>query len=939
MSLAVDLAPAQRFLGGGASGERMRAHDWAGNALGLPAGWPQPLMTLVDVMLASSHPMYIAWGADRTLLYNDAYAVLLGDKHPAALGGPLLDVWAEIRDTLGALCDTVLGGEPVHMSDITFQLQRHGPVEEAHFAFSLTPVRDAGGAIAGLFCVCTETTDQVLAERRQADETARQRSLFARAPGFITILRGPEHVYEFVNDAYLAVFGGRDFIGKPIRDVFPELVDQGFYEWLDQAYATGQRFVAKDVPIRVHRPESTAAEDRFLDFIYEPMIDGAGQVTGIFCEGHDVTQAHAAHQALQRLNADLERQVSERTHQVGRTWQVNPDMLAVLNPKGLFERSNPAWQTVLGWPEVTIASTPFLEFVHPDDRERSREAFVDALSDGHDALHFENRYRHQQGGYRWLSWLTVLEDGKLYCSARDITADKAQAAELAARTDELEATAARLRAIFETSYQFLGLLAPDGMVLDANASSLAAIGVPLEAVMGLPYQDTPWFGATDGAAALVKAAVAQAAGGTPVRHELELQMPTGPRVYDFAIRPVRDLAGEVIALLPEAMDITEQRQAAEQLRQAQKIEAVGQLTGGVAHDFNNLLMVLSSGLELIGRQRDPARLARTLAAMRQAVERGAGLTRQLLAFSRRQSLRPEPVDLARKLGGMHEMLDRSLRGDVQVDMDFADGLWPVEVDPGELELVVLNLAVNARDAMPGGGTIVLQAENLADLALAAGRGDFVKLSVIDTGTGMSPEVLARAFEPFFTTKDVGKGSGLGLAQTHGFAHASGGMARIESRAGAGTTVSLYLPRTHKQPAAVSRAAPAEGGDMPTFAGQVLLVEDDDEVAALTAEMLRQLGYEVTRVADAEAALGALADGRPVDLLLSDVMMPGALNGVALAHEVRRRRPELPVVLASGYADSVRKETAEANIRLLSKPYRLEELAEALAQVRGGAAAA
>jgi signal transduction histidine kinase/ActR/RegA family two-component response regulator len=385
-------------------------------------------------------------------------------------------------------------------------------------------------------------------------------------------------------------------------------------------------------------------------------------------------------------------------------------------------------------------------------------------------------------------------------------------------------------------------------------------------------------------------------------------------------------------------DATQRRAGQDRLRQAQKIEALGQLTGGVAHDFNNLLQVISSGLQVVGRQSDPVRREQIFAAMRQAVNRGASLCRQLLAFSRRQALKPEAVNLERLGGDMRELLNRSLRGDIQIKTSFAERLWYVEVDPGELELVILNLALNARDAMPSGGTIEISARNcpaLADPDLVDHElgGDFVRLDIADSGVGMSPEILTHAFEPFFTTKEVGSGSGLGLAQAHGFAKASGGAVRIESTPGRGTLVSLFLPRTLKTPAFSPELMPQASDDLAGNAAQVLVVEDDDEVAALTVEMINQLGYDTTRVASAEAALGALADRRAVDIVFSDVMMPGSMNGVELAQEIRRRRPNLPVLLTSGYAEAARRKAGAQQIKIIPKPYRIDELRDALAAVR------
>jgi len=366
----------------------------------------------------------------------------------------------------------------------------------------------------------------------------------------------------------------------------------------------------------------------------------------------------------------------------------------------------------------------------------------------------------------------------------------------------------------------------------------------------------------------------------------------------------------------------------ETLRQTQKIEAIGQLTGGIAHDFNNLLMVISGGLDMLDRRDDMERRKRLMDGMRQAAQRGSALTRQLLAFSRRQSLAPEAVDLAQRISQMRELLDRSLRGDVHVKEEFAPDLWPVEVDPGELELVILNLAVNARDAMPEGGSILLQACNAPDQQVLGRKGDFVRLAVIDSGVGIPDDVRNRVFDPFFTTKEIGKGSGLGLAQVYGFARQSGGTVWIDSECGQGTSVVMLLPRSVNLPSPTKDQPPV---DEPArrSAGNVLLVDDDEEVAALVGEMLEHLGYEVTYAASAAAALGALANEREVDVVFSDVMMPGGMNGLDLAREIRARQFGMPVLLTSGYAEAIKQSAEAEGVQVLAKPYRLEELAAAL----------
>ena len=384
--------------------------------------------------------------------------------------------------------------------------------------------------------------------------------------------------------------------------------------------------------------------------------------------------------------------------------------------------------------------------------------------------------------------------------------------------------------------------------------------------------------------------------------------------------------------MTEARRNSERLAAAEaQVLQAQKIETLGQLTGGVAHDFNNILMVVSAGIELIASDVPPDR-KRLFDGMRQAITRGAGLTRQLLTFSRRQPLHPQSVDIAAQVEDMRELLERSLRGDIRVEYDFTADLWPVEADPGELELTILNLAVNARDALPNGGTITICARNVAAATPGGLAGDHVHLAVTDTGIGMAAEVLARATEPYFTTKGIGKGSGLGLAQAYGFANASGGALNIQSRPGHGTTVSVFLPRSSATPATEGGQPIPPNAAVPGTEGVALLVEDDDTVAALTGEMIRHLGYDTVRVDSAAAALAKLDElvaGDGVDLVLSDVMMPGVMDGIDLAREVAARYPRVPVVLTSGVIDAARAKLRTEPVTLLAKPFQMRDLAAAV----------
>ena len=375
--------------------------------------------------------------------------------------------------------------------------------------------------------------------------------------------------------------------------------------------------------------------------------------------------------------------------------------------------------------------------------------------------------------------------------------------------------------------------------------------------------------------------------------------------------------------------MAERTRIEEALRQSQKMEAIGQLTGGIAHDFNNLLMVIMAGLEMIERHRNSERFSGFIDGMRNAALRGASLTRQLLAFARRQSLNPETVDLVQAVEQMHELLDRSLGANIDLRTEFEADLWPVEVDPSELELVLLNLAFNARDAMPGGGTITVQAENVPSSASDDGGRDCVRLTVADTGSGMPPDVAARAFEPFFTTKEVGKGSGLGLAQAYGFARESGGSIRIESEVGHGTRIVLMLPRS-RRPAFKAVGSEAEThATIQNVKRHVLLVEDDDQVAGMVGDMLRQLGFNVVRTVNAAEAFTVLSKEPHIDLVFTDIVMPGDMDGVRLAQQLRTQRPNLPVLLTSGHPGAAAKVIEAEGLKVLAKPYRLDDLRSAL----------
>jgi PAS domain S-box-containing protein len=391
--------------------------------------------------------------------------------------------------------------------------------------------------------------------------------------------------------------------------------------------------------------------------------------------------------------------------------------------------------------------------------------------------------------------------------------------------------------------------------------------------------------------------------------------------------------GKLVGFAKITRDITERRDAQlkleqmqNQLAESQKLDALGQLTGGVAHDFNNLLMVITGSIHTLKKGiGDDARMQRAVTAIETATRRGAALTSQLLTFARRQSVNPEPIDVAERIEAVRDVLDTGVGGAVKLSFDIDRSIWPVTIDIAELETALVNLVINARDAMAGGGTITIAAHNVT-IPEGDDAGDYVGVSVTDAGTGIAPDVLHKIFDPFFTTKPIGKGTGLGLSQVHGFAYQAGGTVRVESELGKGTTVTILLPRDWSSGRPSDRSEIAEAGG----SGTVLLVEDNPDVASASASLLEQLGYTVRRVADAEAALLDV-ERDSVDLVFSDIVMPGKIDGLGLARRLKEIRPNLPVLLATGYSDAAANARGEFSI--LRKPYEIHQLSQAIAKLQ------
>jgi PAS domain S-box-containing protein len=630
---------------------------------------------------------------------------------------------------------------------------------------------------------------------------------------------------------------------------------------------------------------------------------------------------------LQALNAGLERRITEQLLARGRTWQVSPDILAVLDGQGFFEAVNPAWEASLGWSAEELASTIFLEFVHPDDRARTLEAWQDTLLHNTPVLRFDNRYLHKAGGVRWLSWVAVPDEGKLYCSARDVTREKRAQAELVTRTGERDR-------MWNTSPDLMLLIDSDGWLRRVNPAWMRVLGYAAEELVGHHVTE---FALVDDHADTVAAYANAARSSSP-------QLVDRYRHKDGSVRWIAWVAAPFGGMTyATGRDITLERerqaaleQAQEQLRQAQKMEAVGQLTGGLAHDFNNMLASIMGGLELSAiriRQDRPDEVQRYMGMAMSATRRAAALTHRLLAFSRRQTLAPIATDVNALVNGMLDIIRRTVGPAIQVDAAPATALWPALVDPSQLENSLLNLCLNARDAMPDGGRIVVGTANRhVEGAEAAARGieagDYLALCVADTGTGMTPDVMAKAFEPFFTTKPLGQGTGLGLSMIYGFAHQSGGHVGIDSEPGKGTQVCMLLPRHHGAAAPVADAGASALPPAAASGRTVLVVDDEPDVRQLVTDVLREQGHIAIEAADGPAALRVLQSNARIDLLVSDVGLPGAMNGRQVADAARTHRPGLKVLFITGYAEAalLTNGQLEAGMAVLSKPFPLEALA-------------
>lgn len=779
----------------------MLSKDWSGSPLGPIEQWPPHLKSAVEIMLPAQVQIVMFWGPQFVALYNDAYAPTIGNKHPHALGRPAQEYWTELWDDLEPLLQRARSGETVFAEDRPFKIERHGYLEEVFFNISYSPVRDAEGEVAGVFCIVAETTERVLATRRLRESEERFRS-FAQAV--------PNHVWTSLPDGKLDWFNQRiyEYAGVEVgeldgdewgRIVHPEDLPAAVVAWT-HSLTSGEIYTAE------FRIRSAAGEYRWHIARAVPIRDDRGAIARWVGTNTDIHDQKEIAAELATLNETLEQRVDERTKERDRIWNNSSELMAVAAIDGFIRAANASWTRVLGWSERELYSVPFAEYIHPDDLAQTSET-VAALARGEQILNFENRMRTKDGDYRVISWAAI---------------------------------------------------------------------------------------------------------------------PSGEIFYAIG------------------RDITEQRMAEEALRHAQKMEAVGQLTGGIAHDFNNLLQGIMGSLDLAQKRIAQKRfneIERFLAGANASASRAAALTHRLLAFSRRQPLDPKTVRANKMVASMEELLRRTMGEKVELEFVLAAGLWLTRCDPNQLESALLNLAINARDAMPHGGKITIETCNahLDNSYVARQRevspGQYICIAVTDSGEGMAKDVLERAFDPFFTTKPTGQGTGLGLSMVYGFARQSEGYAKIYSEPGEGTTVKIYLPRYRGTDE--DHAVEAKPGDMPPAEDgeTVLVVEDDLIVRQLIVEVLRELGYIVREAGDGPAGLKILESDERVDLLITDMGLPG-LNGRQIADAARVRRRDLKVLFMTGYAENAALANGflEPGMQMMTKPFAVDALAERVRQI-------
>ncbi len=835
----------------------------------------------------------------------------------------------------------------------------------------LTVLRDGQGAPIGFVKLMRDETARHLARQAAVAETSQLDALVAAQSAAGRGGRDEQAIWQGVADAALRVVGHASGVAmeRPDGQVLRAVAAGGLLQPGDRVplagslsgacLAEGRALVCADTQAD---PRADAARARALGVgsaIVVPVPRGGAFVgvlklvapgtgafgerdlalaqllVGIVATGLSTLAEHRSQQALQDSEARF-RHMAEAVPQV--VWEADAE--------GRCRFVNRRWSEFTGRPvEEALQGAGWIAFVHPDDEATVLRAWEAAQGPG--TFRCEYRYRTVSGEYRWvLDVGAAQQDGQGMAERRwfggmvDVHAERAEregTERLAALLEVRVAERTRERdQIWQTSSDLLCVADLEGRFVSLNPAWTATLGWGIAEMLAWPFLELVHPEDQEATRVVLqglRAREAQRAFVNRYRHRdgsyrflSWSAVPRDGRIY----ATVRDITAERDGA--EAL-----RVAGEALRQSQKMEAVGQLTGGLAHDFNNLLAGIVGSLELMGiriAQGRTAELGRYIEGAQGAANRAAALTHRLLAFSRRQTLDPRPIAASRLVDDMAELVRRTVGPAITLDVVTTPGLWVTLCDPNQLENALLNLCINARDAMPDGGRLTIETANatLGRAAAAASDlspGEYVVLRVRDTGSGMSPTVMARVFDPFFTTKPIGQGTGLGLSMVYGFAAQSGGRARVRSMPGQGTTVTLYLPRHHGAPAEAASPAPASSLAAPPARGTVLVVDDEATVRLLMAELVQDLGYDVLEAADGGSALEVLASAGVVDLLVTDVGLPGGMNGRQLADAAQVRRPGLRVLFVTGYAEGAALGQGEVapGMQVMTKPFSLEAMGE------------
>ncbi|MGK6324741.1 PAS domain S-box protein [Sphingomonas sp. DT-51] len=800
--------------------------------------------------------------------------------------------------------------------------------KDGHFfpvAFTASPIAGDDGQPVGTIIEVRDLTQEVARQAALTESESRFRNLADHSPVMMWVT-DPTGYCTYLNRKWY------EFTGQTAEEA------EG-YGWLEATHPDDRQraeeaFVAANAnqaSFRVeYRLRSASGAYRWAIDAASPRFSDDGEYLGYVGSVIDIDERREAEERLTLSEEQL--RLATGVAEVG-LWDVDQASGTMFWPprvKAMFGIS----------PDVPVTLDDFYNGVHPDDREKTRLAYESASDPDRRAL-YNVEYRtvgKEDGIIRWVAAKgRGLFDAQGTCfrvigTAIDITARKADEIRLQQLNERLEQevttqTSERNR-VWEMSRDLLAVMGFDGFLKAINPAWETTLGRDTATLLGLSFREQVH---PDDHEAVIKAVAKLLRGETIERFEDRLAHADGSwRWISWTLVP----EGEVFYAV--GRDVTHEKEAAEELaraqdalRQSQKMEAMGQLTGGVAHDFNNLLTPIVGSLDLLQRKRvGGEREQRLIAGAIQAADRATTLVQRLLAFARRQPLKTVAVDIARLVEGMADLLATTTGPQTRVIVDVADNLPPAQADPSQLEMAILNLGVNARDAMPHGGTLRISAtrESVRTTDGTLKRGHYVRLSVADTGAGMDEATLSRAVEPFFSTKGIGKGTGLGLSMVHGLAAQLGGVLTIQSREGAGTTVELWLPVSALVPIADVELTSASADQ--TARGLALLVDDEGVVRASTADMLEELGYKVREAASAEDALALVGDGLYPDLLVTDHLMPG-MTGVELASALRETFPGLPILIVSGYADV---EGLATDLPRLVKPFRSAELASSIARL-------